>query len=102
MTPTTTPASKVHVSTVVNAPDPHEAVGLDPRHRRRRKEIERRFHMLMAERNLNLTQLADRLQMSHSYVSRVASGHRTPSFQAARDLARVLEVKIDQLADILL
>lgn len=81
--------------------DPHLAVGLDPDRIARRKAKRVYFETFMQTRGINLTQFAARVACSHSYISRIVSGDRTPSLDTTVHLAKFMEVPLQQLADVL-
>lgn len=83
-------------------PDPHAAVGLRPESVRRRRAKQKAFREAMERTGTNLTQLAKVIGVDHSYMSRIAGGHRTPSLSTSRMLAEALDMTIDDLAVLLL
>lgn len=76
-------------------------LGLSSRRLRLKRERESAFWQLLDRRGLNLTQVAARAAISHSYASRIVAGTRCPSLNTTMDLAAVLGVSLQEMADIL-
>lgn len=83
-------------------PDPHRAVRLNPGMIARRKQRTTAFRTLLQGRGVNLTQLARMTGFSHSYISRIVDGRRTPSLRTTVDLAVHLGIGLVEMAEILL
>ncbi len=58
-----------------------------------------RLKILRRQLNLSLQDLADRTELTKSYLSKVERGLSTPSVAVALKLARALHVEVDQLFD---
>ncbi len=50
------------------------------------------YYLLRIARNLSIKELADKLQVTTSYISAIEKGKRTPSKRLLRDYAKVLDV----------
>lgn len=98
------PTAPARTYTVSAAPalNPHRLTGLSARRRRLHLQRKSDFWALLDSRNLNLTQVAARTALSHSYISRIIAGSRTPSLRATLDLARVLGLTLAEMASYLL
>lgn len=78
--------------------DAHRLVGLSAHRLRMRRQRESDIRRLLSDRGLNLTMVAARMALSHSYISRIVSGTRTPSLQVAIDMAAVLRIPLAEMA----
>jgi transcriptional regulator with XRE-family HTH domain len=63
----------------------------------RRRQFALRLRYALRSRGQNQQWLADSTLLSESYISRLVSGHRSPSTDTLARLARVLRVQVETL-----
>ena len=63
-----------------------------------RRQVGRSIVLLRTERELSQSDLADRADISKSYLSQIEAGHRLPSAQVLEQLARALDVPAAEIS----
>lgn len=81
--------------------DPNAMVAVDSTSILRRRYIRKYLEDIMKAKGWNIAQFAAMCGLHHSYLSRIISGHRTPSLHTAMVLSVALERPLAEVANVL-